>query len=243
MPLPIVVVPHFELIVPSTGKKVKCRPFLVKEEKILLMASESKDEKEILNSIKQILENCLIDKNNHNLDQLAMFDVEYLFLKIRARSKGEKIVLRFNGIEDSECEECKKPKTIEIDLNQLDVIRDPKHTKKIQLTETIAVEMAYPRISSIKNIDLKETTESLLLFDLIQTNIECIYDDKQIYYTKDFTHDELNSFLEGLTSEHLEKIVNFFLTMPRIEHSIDLSCSTCGRKDIQILNDLKSFFP
>ncbi len=100
MSLPQIVVPHFELKVPSSGKTVKCRPFLVKEEKILLMSSESQNEKEILNSIKQVLDNCLIEKNGHNIEQLAMFDVEYLFLKIRARSKGEKIVLRFNGIVD-----------------------------------------------------------------------------------------------------------------------------------------------
>ena len=172
-----------------------------------------------------------------------MFDVEFLFLKIRARSKGEKIILKFNGIIDSECEECKKSKTVEIDLNQLEVIYDPKHTKKIALTDKITVEMSYPKLSSIKNIDLKQATESLLLFDLIQSNIECVYDEKQVYYSKDFSEEELGAFLESLTSEHLEKIINFFLTMPRVEHTIDLSCSTCGRKDVQVLNDLKSFFP
>jgi len=240
MALPTLTVPTFDVLVPSTNKTIKCRPFLVKEEKILLMALESADENESVNAVKQILNNCIVDLKQHEIENFAIFDLEYIFLKIRSRSKGEKVQINYKGIEDAECEECRKTKTYTIDLNKVEIIKDPDHALKIPITDDIGVMMRYPAFSLVEKLD--KGTETEIMFDLVKTCIESIYDKENVYLIKDYSAEDTEKFIESLTSEQLERIFKFFLTMPRIEYVLDLGCEKCGRKEVQVLTGLNRFF-
>ena len=242
MVLPILNAPTFDVKVPSTGKTIKCRTLCVKENKLLLMALEANDEKETVNALKQIFKNCIIEPRGHKIDNLAVFDFEYIFLKIRSKSKGEIVTLKYNGIENSECEECKKPKIVNINLSSIEVKKNPEHSLKIQLTDDVGVKMKYPQFNIFEKIS--NTVESVeLYFDLIKNCIECIYDGSdQVYDVKDIPVEEFDTFLDSLTAEQFEKIIKFFETMPVIEYEIDLGCKTCGREDKQVIRGLQNFF-
>lgn len=243
MPLPIIDVPTFDLTIPSTDKNIKCRPFLVKEEKILLMALETRNEREILNAIKQVVNNCIIDFNGHDLDKIASFDYEYIILKLRARAKGEVLKIQYKGLEDVECEECKKPKVISIDLNLVEVKKNKNHTNKIQLTDDIGVTMTYPKLTYINDlIDTQTKDDALRNFLLVVNCIENIYDKENVYTKKEVGQKDIEEFVEKLTSEQFDKLYEFIITMPRLEHEIDLTCQTCGRKETQVISGLHNFF-
>jgi hypothetical protein len=243
MSLPVIVAPTFELVIPSTDKKVKCRPFLVKEEKILLMALESKTETVLVSALKQILENCIIEWRENSLEKLASFDLEYLLIKLRSKSKGEFLHLKYNGIQNSECEECKKPKIVPINLNEIQVIKDPSHTSKFQLTDEIGITMKYPQFSYIVQFSIGENQSEIeTMFDMVKASIESIYTKDSVFLTKDYSDEDLEKFVDSLSSEQIEKVFSFFQTMPRLEHKIDLSCKSCGRKEEQILKGINSFF-
>ena len=236
------VAPTFDIVVPSTGKKIKARPFLVKENKILLTAMESSDPKEIIGATKQVLANCILDWGKENkLSALATFDFEYIFLKLRCRSKGEKVTISFRGVEESDCAECKKQKNVEIDLSTIEIKKDPAHTKKIALTNTVGIVMKYTNIEDAMEVSEKEQNAEAV-FDLIVNSIESIYDTDKLFLAKDLTSEELNGFLESLTTEQFDKIQQFFETQPKLEHTIDLSCKECGRKEEYKVSGLQSFF-
>jgi len=238
-------VPTFDVVVPSTNKTLKCRPYLVGENKILLTALESDSPKEMTDAVKQIINNCVVDWKGHVLEDLAIFDLEYIFLRIRAKAKGEKIRVRFNPIEGSDCEECKKPKTITVDLEKLEIRKDKNHTNRLQLTDELILEMTYPKYQFIGDLvkkDAAKTGEIEVLFDMIKACMVNVFDKDSVFEVKDATNEEITEFLEKLDDVQFHKILEFFATMPRVEYTVDLSCEKCGRKDVQTIMGLQSFF-
>lgn len=233
MALPKLDVPIYELELPSNGETISYRPFLVKEEKILLMAVEGKDQKEMITAIKQIITNCILTKGIKP-EKLPLFDVEFLLLNLRSRSTGDIIKTRYVH------KDC-KPVELEIDVNDIKVVKDPKHTNKIQLTNTVGMTMKYPDINMMNNIkDLAgEKTEEV--FDIIIKCIESVYDEEETYGKSDYTPTELKEFILGLTQEQFKKIEVFFSTLPKMQKEISFEC-TCGYTEQITLEGLPSFF-
>ena len=241
--LPKIDVPLYEITLPLLQKKVKIRPFLVKEEKILLMAMESEDEESVLLAIKQIINNCLIE--DFDVDSLPILDLEYLFLQLRARSVGEIIDLQYkcnNDVKDAEGNDKKCNSVIKMNFNALEIEPEvnENHRKKIQLTPKLGVVMKYPDFKLIDN--LKKVTESESLIKIVVGCIEYIYDDESIYYAKDSTEEELTDFIDSLTRDQFNDIQNFFDTIPKIKKVLDFKCSKCSYEDKIILEGIQSFF-
>lgn len=239
MSLPNVAAPLFNLTLPSNGQNITFRPFLVKEEKILLMAKEGKDEESIVTATIQILENCT--NGEVNIKSLPSFDIEYLFLNIRAKSVGEEIELRYrhSGGVNREGIECGTSTPVLIDIEEVKVKFDDTHSNKIMLTDTVGIQMKYPSIG---------TYESMIhhsLEDVVEVIVDCIeflYDNDQIYDETTTSRKEYKDFIENLSQEQLQKINKFFETMPRIEHEIEYTCGGCGQKDKLTLRGLTDFF-
>ena len=246
MGLPTIAVPEYTLTIPSTGKEIKYRPFLVKEEKILLIALESEDDAEVINAIKNIIQSCIF--GDYDVSSMPTFDLEYIFLQLRAKSKGEVIDLKY------ECPKCKIEIEVHVNTNDVQIQLTKGHTNKIELTEELGVIMKYPTIelqSAVAQFaDEKRQIEGI--FQMISSSIEMIYDKENTYPVKDHTEEEINTFLESLTDEHFQKISTFFDTMPKLEHKIQVNCtnkvgkgknkSKCGYKEEQTLSGLQSFF-
>ena len=242
--LPKIDVPVFSINLISTGKEVKFRPFTVKEEKLFLMANESSDLKTVVDTTKQVLNNCIISEVD--VDKLPVFDIEYLFLNIRARSVSEVINLNYkcnNDIKNEKDEGTHKcGHTVKIDVNILDIKpkTDAKQENKIQITDKVGMVMKYPNFDTLKKYE--NVNQADVIMKLTANCIEYIYDDDQIYYAKDTTEDELIDFIEGMQSKDLEKIKNFFDNMPKISKDLDFKCGKCGHEEKIIVEGLESFF-
>lgn len=239
--LPKIDTPVYETKLISSGKKVKFRPFLVKEQKLLLMAFESNDTKETINIVKQILNNCLITKVD--IDELPSFDIENLFLQLRARSVGESISLKYNcnNIVEND-KKCNGIVQFDLNLLELEPIKETKHSNKIEITNKLGLVMKYPSFSNI-NIDIvNEENEIEKTIELITKCIDYIYDNEQIYYAKDSTKEELIDFVENLQQDDLEKIQNFFLTMPKIKKELNFKCPKCNYEEKLNVEGLQNFF-
>ena len=208
MALPKISQPLFELKVPSTNKKVKYRPFTVKEEKILLIAQESKDFDQIILSIKQIISNCV---EGIDVDKLAMFDLEYILINIRAKSVNNKMNFRIRDPETSETID------MELDINEINIEKKPNHNKIISIDDNTSIAMAYPKIESLKKLSVDGANEETL-FQVMLDCIESVVDGEEVHMLKDFTEEEVNDFTESLSSIHLEKIKEFFETMPVLRY-------------------------
>ena len=243
MALPTIAVPKYSLKIPSSGKEISYRPFLVKEEKILLIAMESEKEEEMISAIKDIIQNCVYD--DLDVGNMPMFDIEYIFLQLRSKSKGEVIDMSF------ECNKCKKPIQTQIDLSTIEIIRTEGHDVKIPLSGDVGVIMKYPSME-IQSVIKKENTNVENIFTTISFCIESIWDKETVYSTKDHTKEELNQFLESLPDDAFTKLQNFFDTVPVLKHEIELKCtskngkgknaSICGWKGTETLEGLGSFF-
>jgi hypothetical protein len=208
MALPKIDLPLFELTLPSTNKKIKYRPFTVKEEKILLIAQESKDHKQIVLAIKQILNNCVQDMD---INTMAALDLQYVLLSIRAKSVNNEISFNIKDPDTNETLE------LTIDIDEIQIKRSPDHSKVIKITDTIVLQMRYPTIDNIDSIDADGEGENVSkdkLFDLMVECIESVVDGDNVYKLKDFSKEEVNEFLDSLTSEIVVKINTFFNTMP-----------------------------
>jgi len=243
MALPTIAVPKYQLKIPSSGKEVNYRPFLVKEEKILLIAMESDKEEEMTTAIKDIIHNCVYE--DLDVKNMPMFDIEYIFLQLRAKSKGEIVDLSF------ECGKCKKPIAIQVDLSKIEITRTEGHDIKIPLSDDVGVIMKYPSMD-IQKVISKENSDVENIFTTISFCIESIWDKETVYASKDHTREELNEFMESLPDESFTKIQNFFDTVPVLKHEVELKCtskngkgknaSICGWKDTKTLEGLGSFF-
>jgi len=242
--LPKIDVPVFSINLLSNGKEIKFRPFTVKEEKLFLMANESKDIKTIIDTTKQVLNNCLV--SDVDIDTMPVFDIEYLFLNIRARSVSEIINLNYKCNNDVKNESDdgthKCNHVVQIDLNVLEI--KPKTNKKpetrIEITDKVGMVMKYPNFNTIKKYEGENQSDVIL--KLTVDCIEYIYDGDQIYYAKDATEEELIEFIEGMQSKDLEKIKNFFDEMPKISKDIDFKCNKCGYEEQITVEGLESFF-
>lgn len=243
MPLPKINTPLFELNLPSTGKSVKYRPFLVKEQKILLLAMEGDDTKAVNNAIKQIITNCSIDEVD--VDKLPTFDLEYFFTKLRAKSIGEQVDLRMrhpNSL-NKKGEECTGETLVKVDLMTVEVSKAEGHTDKIILDEEsgIGVKMRYPTLNNELELTGKETELELAALSIANA-VEFVFDNENIYKREDQTVDEINEFIDNLSQSQFEKLAKFFSTMPKLKHTIKWKCSKCKQEEEATVEGMTSFF-
>lgn len=231
--LPKIDKPLFEMTVPSQGKKVTFRPFLVKEEKILLIAQQGGEEKDIIRALKQILQNCIQD-TDFNAEDLTTFDLEYMFMKLRAKSVSNIVKLQYQDNEDE------KVYDFEIDLDTIEVLFDPKHTNKIQITDDIGMIMKYPSVNIVN--DSPESGDPIEVMDhLISSCVDKIFDSENIYDVKDYTKEEINAFLDDLTIESYDRIREFFDTLPKMYHELNYTNENGSERKIE-LSGLRDFF-
>lgn len=237
MSLPMNTTPSYTLEIPSTKQKVKFRPFLVKEEKALLIAQQSEDPEVMINTLKQVIEGCVKDKVD--VDSLATFDLEYLFTQIRSKSVGEEIELIFPC---AHCNDEKAKVKIKFDLTQINVETPENHSKKIDLFGDVGVMMKYPTIEVIEKIETLNNNDVDAVFDVVANCIEYIYDNNEIYYAKEQSKQELTEFLNNLTTTQFEKIQEFFQTMPKLKQEVNYTCPVCGAANHTVLEGLAAFF-
>lgn len=233
MALPKISHPTFELTLPSNGKKIKLRPFLVKEEKVLLMASQSQDTDEILNSLKQVISNCIIE-SDIELDELATFDIEYIFLKLRSRSVNNIIKLRYKDNED------KKSYDLELNLDEVEVKTFEDHNNKIEINKEIGFTMKYPKVSITEKLkDAKNQTD--VFFEMLKSSIDIIYEGKNEYNALDSSDEELEEFIQDLDVKTFNKIQKFYETIPRLYHELKYT-NSLGNERVVRLETLNDFF-
>ncbi len=236
MPLPKIVTPSFELTLPSNGKKIKYRPFLVKEEKILILAIESNSMKDITRAIKDILKNCILTKGI-KVDELPTFDIEYLFLNIRARSIGESIDLVITCPDD---EKTKVNSTIYID--EIEVKKNDEHDINIKIDDTYTMKMKYPSLDQFIDENFVFEGQSDNSFEIIASCIDMVYSEEEAWEAKDCSKKELLEFVEQLNSMQFKQIEKFFDTMPQLSHEIEVENPNTKVKSTVLLEGLASFF-
>jgi hypothetical protein len=245
MALPKVDVPIYETKLISNGKVVKFRPFLVKEQKLFLMSAESNDIKEITKTVKQVLNNCLITELD--IDNLPSFDIEHLFIQLRARSVGEVVNLKYtcnNVVKDEEGNEKSCGGLVKFDVNLLELIpKTPeKHSNKIELTDKLGIVMKYPSFNILNYEEMPEESKLEKTIEMIVSCVDYIYDAESMYYAKDTQKSELIEFIENLQQDDIEKIQNFFLTMPKMKKQLDFKCKKCGYEEAILAEGIESFF-
>ena len=247
--LPKIEVPIYDLQLLSIKDKIKFRPFSVKEEKLFLMAQEAEDDgkqETILNTVKQVVNNCLVTELN--IDNLPTFDLEYLFLNLRAKSVGEEVELSYNCNNtyvkevDGKKEEIKCRNVVKFMVNLLEIKPEygKNHDLKIPVDEKLGIMMKYPSVSTV--VKHAKKTESQALFDIIVDSVDYIYDKEEIYYSKDTPRKEIEEFIETIPSDKLENIKNFFETMPKIKHLEKFSCNKCGYEENLEIEGIENFF-
>ena len=237
MALPKLNVPVYEAILPSTEKVIKYRPFLVKEEKLLLTAQESGEEA-VLPAVKQIIKNCV--QGEIDVDNLPIFDIEYVFLRLRAKSVGEEITLGLKpwGCPQNDGELCKFTTEVSVNLEEIKCVKDKTHTSKIMLDDKIGIMMKYPDISQLNT----KGSENEMGFEVIKKCINMIFTEEETHERDTFTDKELDDFIDSLNTKQMEKIKNFFDTMPVLKHTVKYTCKTCDEEKETTLQGLQSFF-
>jgi hypothetical protein len=241
MPLPKISTPTYELVLPSTGKTIKYRPFLVKEEKILILALESQSTKEITNAIKQVLKDCIVTKGV-KVEELPTFDIEYIFLNVRGKSVGESLDLIITCGDDGETQ---VPITVFID--QIKVEEDPEHKRDIQLDTDLVLRMKYPSLDQFikTNFDFSANQSSSSIdrsFDIIASCIDVIFNAEESWSAADSTKKELTDWIETLTPNQFKEIEKFFDTMPRLSHTVKVVNPKTKVESVVTLEGLTSFF-
>lgn len=241
MPLPKISTPTYDLVLPSTGKTIKYRPFLVKEEKILILALESQSTKEITNAIKQVLKDCILTKGI-KVEELPTFDIEYIFLNVRGKSVGESLDLIVTCGDDGETQ---VPVTVFID--QIQVQEDPEHNRDIQLDTDLVLRMKYPSLDQFikTNFDFSSNQSSSSIdrsFDIIASCIDVIFNAEESWSAADSTKKELTDWIETLTPNQFKEIERFFDTMPRLSHTVKVTNPKTKVESEVTLEGLTSFF-
>jgi hypothetical protein len=238
MALPIIATPKYELTVPSTGKKINYRPFLVKEEKVLLLANETKDQKQIITAMRDIITNCTFGEVD--VKTLATFDIEYIFMQLRARSIGETIEVKVK------CKKCGTENPLTVNTNDIKIKKDSNIQNNIRVGGNTGIIFNYPNFEALQHLESTNSnnnaqkTEELLTF--MASCIETIYDEKQVYPAKDHTTKELVEFLESLPQVSFTKIMEFFNKMPYMHYSTTIKCSKCGHEEEVELKGAQDFF-
>jgi len=238
MTLPIIETQTYELTLPSADVKVKYRPFLVKEEKILLQAMESEKQEEIVQALKDIVSACTYGKIN--ADELPTFDLEYIFLQIRSKSVGEVAKLRVLCPDDK-----KTYADVDVDLSKIEVQVDDSHTNNIVIDDEkkIGMIMKYPTLSSVtSNTDLSKGLTSKTIFDMLRKSIYEVYQGEQTFKASDYSEDELQKFIESLDSKTFKKVQSFYETMPKLMHEMEITNPSTNVKSKVTLQGLSDFF-
>lgn len=236
MALPKVGVPTFELELPSTGKTIKYRPFLVKEEKVLLLALESEEDKQITEAVKDLIKNCI--QTRIKVDDLPSFDLEYIFLRIRAASIGEIVTMNVTCLDDNATQV-----EVNINLNEVDVYRPEGHTNKIMLTDKMGIIMKYPGMQRFIEAEfLNKTIKTEEVFDFISDSIEQIFDTEEVWDSSTTSKKEFREFVEGLTTKQFESIQQFYETMPKLRHEFTVTNPNTGQESTYTIEGLQNFF-
>ena len=240
MPLPKINTPSHELVLPSTGKKIKYRPFLVREEKILVMAMESEDMKQVTTAIVDILNNCILTRGV-KVEKLSTFDIEYLFLNVRSKSVGETVEVNVTCPDDGETQV-----QMEIDIDSIKVQKDKNHTNIVKLDDNLSMKLKYPSMNEFieNNFDASDTSRSEVSqsLDMITSCIDMIYNEEESWSSTDSTKKELLEFIEQLNTKQFKEIEKFFATMPKLSHTIKVKNPNTKVESEVVLEGLASFF-
>lgn len=231
--LPKIDYPTFELTIPSTKQKIRYRPFLVREEKILLMAQQSENINDIMAAVKQLINNCIVTPGV-NIEKLMVFDIEYIFLKLRASSVNNIITIYYKDAEDN------KQYDVEINLDEVEVIFNEDHTNKIKLNDNTTLVLSYPGIELPSNV-LNAPNEGTAFFEIVKSCFDKIYVGEEIYEFKDAGEKEKNEFLDNLSVNAFEEIKKFFETMPKLKHTVEYT-NSLGHKRTKVFETLSDFF-
>ena len=239
MPLPKINTPTYELVLPSSGKKIKYRPFLVKEEKILIMALESEDSKQITNAIKDVLTDCILSRGI-KIEKLATFDIEYLFLNVRAKSVGETVEVNITCPDDGETQV-----QVEIDIDSIKVQKSDTHSDIIQLDNDLSLQMNYPSLNQFIETNFEvggEKSEVEQSLNVIMSCIKQVYSSEEAWDATDCSKKELKDFVEQMNSKQFKQVEDFFNTMPRLSHTVKIKNPNTGVESEVVLEGLASFF-
>ncbi len=239
MPLPKIATPTYELELPSSGKTISYRPFLVKEEKLLVIALESEDTKQITNAIKAVIKACVLTKGI-KVETLPTFDIEYLFLNIRGKSVGEDLDVNIVCPDDEDTQV-----TVNINLDDIKVQKSDEHNKRIALDSNLMMEMKYPSLNEFikNNFDFDDSKNQMdQSFDLIAQCIDKIYNEEEVWTSSDCTKKEMTDFLESMNSSQFKELENFFTTMPKLSHTVEVTNPNTKVKSEVVLEGLASFF-
>jgi len=237
MMLPILETPKFETMIPSSKKVVEFRPYLVKEEKILMIALESNDERQMLRAMKEVIRACTFDKINP--DDLAIFDLEYLFLKLRAKSVGENVTLQVK------CKTCDGSTPVDINIDEVEVkFPNGKDIKKsIWLTENVGITLRPISIKSLSRLDLPDPSDKTArIMELLAASIETIFDREKVYPVEDVSKEEIMAFIDSLNRAQIGKIEEFVTSLPKLEKEIKFTCAKCTGQSEITLSGIQSFF-
>ena len=238
MPLPKIATPTYDLELPSTKQKIKFRPFLVKEEKLLVLALESEDTKQITNAIKTVIKSC-ISTRGVKVEDLPTFDIEFLFLNIRGKSVGEEVEISIIAPDDGTT-----PIPVSINLDDIKVVEDENHTKQIRLDDALMMEMKYPSLDQFikNNFDQVDTSNVDKSFELIASCIDKIYNEEEVWSTADCTKKEVVEFLNQMSSTQFKDVEKFFETMPKLSHTLEVVNPVTDVASVVVLEGLSSFF-
>jgi|APCry1669189369_1035219.scaffolds.fasta_scaffold09329_3 hypothetical protein len=240
MALPVMSTPIYNLVIPSTKKSVKYRPFLVKEEKAILIAQQSEDTVIMVDTLKSVIRSCILDKIDPN--DLATFDLEYIFTQIRAKSVGETVELLFPCDNDHGDQNDKAKVKISIDLTKISVETPENHNAKIDLFGDVGIVMKYPTIEIMSKLEKTDTDDLDNIFNIIAECVNYIYEGDKLHYAKEQKKEDLIEFLGNLNSEQFIKVQEFFSTIPRIKKDVEYDCPICGKHHIKTLEGMQSFF-
>ena len=238
MPLPKIATPVYELELPSTGKTIEYRPFLVKEEKVLVIALESEDTKQITTAIKNVIKNCIRTKGV-KVEDLPTFDIEYLFLNIRGKSVGEEIEVNVTCPDDGETQV-----PVTINLDDIEVQKNDEHTNRIKVDDSIMMEMKYPSLDQFikNNFDFNDKNAMDQSFELIATCIDKVFTEDEVWAVEDCSKKEIVDFLEQMNSSQFKEIEKFFETMPKLSHSITVKNPKTKKENVVVIEGLAGFF-
>jgi len=238
MPLPKIATPKYELELPSTGETVQFRPFLVKEEKLLVIALESEDSKEITTAVKTVIQNCILSKGI-KVETLPTFDIEFLFLNIRGKSVGEEIEVNIICPDDNQTQA-----KVSIDINDIKVQRDDNHTNKIKIDDTIMMQMKYPSLEQFikNNFNFSDKNAMDQSFELMASCIDQVFTEDEVWAASDCTKKEIKEFIESMNSTQFKDIEKFFETMPKLSHKVKVTNPKTKVKSEVVLEGLASFF-
>jgi len=228
MALPKIKHPTYAITIPSTKQEINIKPFTVKEEKLLLMAKSSEKTEDVISSIKQIVKNCIIEPVD--VDKLATFDIEYIFIKLRAKSIGEVVELEYSEPDFEKV-------NFRVNLDDINVVFNPEHTNKMKLTDEVYIKLKYPTLEDMKLLDNGITEENI--FEILYKCVDTIYDDESVY--TDYSKEELFEFFDSLPLESISVLSHFFETMPAVEHKITLKNSEGKTKEV-LLKGINNFF-